>query len=264
LAGGCALNVSANGKIIQNKIYQRIYIPPCPHDAGAAVGAAVLSASSYLRLPLSDFIFDSPYLGPIYDESDIKKALEISGLKYFKVLDCEELVTNVATYLSSGSIVSWYQGRSEFGPRALGNRSLLADPRSDEVRDLINEKVKQRELFRPFAPSCKLEVVNDYFDINQESPYMNIASNVLPSARNIIPAVTHVDGTARVHTVDKLINERYWRLIDAFEKITGVGVLLNTSFNIQEPIVETPEDAISCFKRSGIDYLVIDNFIVER
>lgn len=264
LAGGCALNVSANGKVIENNIYNKLYIPPCPHDAGAAVGAAILAASNALAIPLSDFIFDSPYLGPIYTNDSIEIELKKSKLNFIKFDSFDELALIVASHLAAGSIVAWFQGRSEFGPRALGNRSLLADPRYEKIRDVINEKVKQRELFRPFAPSCKLEVGTKYFDIHQDSPYMNIAAKVLPEARLLLPAVTHTDGTARVHTVSKSVNEKYWKLIDAFENITGIGVLLNTSFNIQEPIVETPRNAIDCFLNSGIDFLAIDNFLVTR
>ncbi len=264
LAGGCALNVSANGKIIENNIYKKLYIPPCPHDAGAAVGAAILASSKIDKKPLIDFNFDSPYLGPLYDDKDILLAINSSELTYTKFNDFNELAYVVASKLDNKCIISWFQGRSEFGPRALGNRSLLADPRSENIKDIINEKVKQRELFRPFAPSCKIEVANKYFAISQDSPYMNIAAKVLPEVRNLIPAVTHIDGTARVHTVDKSINTRYWLLIDYFEKITGVGVLLNTSFNIQEPIVETPQNAVSCFLKSGIDYLVIGDYLVQR
>ncbi|QWE06950.1 carbamoyltransferase C-terminal domain-containing protein [Polynucleobacter sp. JS-JIR-5-A7] len=264
MAGGCALNVSANGKIIRNRIYDKIFVPPCPHDAGAAIGAAILSSSSILNYRLELFSFNNPYLGPIYSEEHIECAIIQSGLKFIKFQDTQNFLDIVASKISTGSIVAWFQGRSEFGPRALGNRSLLADPRFIVVRDLINEKVKQRELFRPFAPSCKIEVVNQFFDIDQDSPYMNIAAEVLADARSIIPAVTHIDGTARVHTVKKELNEKYWGLLNSFEKITGVGVLLNTSFNIQEPIVETPEDALACFISSGIDYLAIDNFLVVR
>lgn len=264
LAGGCALNVSANGKIIENKIYKKLYIPPCPHDAGAAVGAAILASSKIHNKPLIDYTFDSPYLGPLYQDKDILLAINSSELTYTKFNDFNELAFVVASKLDNKCIISWFQGRSEFGPRALGNRSLLADPRSASIRDIINEKVKQRELFRPFAPSCKIEVANKYFAISQDSPYMNIAAQVLPEVRNLIPAVTHIDGTARVHTVDKSINNRYWTLIDYFEKITGIGVLLNTSFNIQEPIVETPQNAVSCFLKSGIDYLVIGDYLVQR
>jgi carbamoyltransferase len=157
--------------------------------------------------------------------------------------------------------VAWFQGRSEFGPRALGARSFLADPRSDQIRDEINRKIKKRELFRPFAPSVTKEYASEYFDLNQESPYMNIVAKVLS---NNIPAVTHTDLTARVHTVSSRSNPKYHALLERFGELTGVPVLLNTSFNIQEPIVYSPENAIATFKNSGVDYLIIENFLVSK
>ena len=169
----------------------------------------------------------------------------------------------LSSALSRSEVIAWFQGASEFGPRALGNRSFIADPRNDSIRDILNKKIKKRELFRPFAPSCKIEVANDFFEINQESPYMNIVANVREDKKNIIPAVTHTDGTARVHTVDKKDNLLYWKLIDAFEKKTGVGVVLNTSFNIQEPIVENPTQAIDCFLRSSVEFLAIGSYICD-
>ena len=154
--------------------------------------------------------------------------------------------------------------RSEFGPRALGNRSYLADPRDDNIKDIINEKIKKRELFRPFAPSCLEEDKDIFFEINQSSPYMNFTCKVKKNMKSKIPAVVHVDNSVRLHTVKKIDNPKYWNLINEFKKLTGIGVLLNTSFNIQEPIVESPEDALNCFLRSSVDYLVINNFIISK
>tara|TARA_B100001123_G_scaffold312985_1_gene350091 strand:+ start:3623 stop:5407 length:1785 start_codon:yes stop_codon:yes gene_type:complete len=266
IAGGCGLNVTANGKIIKNKLFKNILIPPAPHDAGCAVGAAFLAEKKYMKLDKRSnhhLKMDSPYLGRTYNDDEIKSAFENRGLVVPTKFNEKELLEMLSSALSRSEVIAWFQGASEFGPRALGNRSFIADPRNDSIRDILNKKIKKRELFRPFAPSCKIEVANDFFEINQESPYMNIVANVREDKKNIIPAVTHTDGTARVHTVDKKDNLLYWKLIDAFEKKTGVGVVLNTSFNIQEPIVENPTQAIDCFLRSSVEFLAIGSYICD-
>jgi carbamoyltransferase len=260
IAGGCGLNVTANGKAIAHGLFKKVLIPPAPHDAGCAIGAAFLSslaagmAPGGLRMP-------SPYLGRAFGANEIAKAFADRGWLLPQRLSEDELVRTTADVLAQGSVVAWFQGASEFGPRALGNRSFLADPRDDSIGEALNAKIKKREPFRPFAPSCKAEVAKDFFEIDQESPYMNIVAPVRPDKRHTIPAVTHIDGTARVHTVERNSNPLYWRLLDAFEARTGVGVLLNTSFNIQEPIVESPEQAVDCFLRSSVDWLAIGPFI---
>jgi len=262
IAGGCGLNVSANGKIIMNNIFNKVTIPPAPHDAGCSIGAAFLAEKEVK--PDNTLSMPSPYLGASYTNSQIVKAFEKKGLPTPEYYEKKSLMIEVVSVLTNGGVVAWFQGGSEFGPRALGNRSFIADPRFDKIREVINQKIKKRELFRPFAPSCKEEVMGDFFDLTQNSPYMNVVAKVHEDKKLIIPAVTHVDGTARVHTVSKEANPLYWELLDNFESKTGVGVLLNTSFNIQEPIVESPEHAIDCFLRSSVDCLAIGSFICNE
>jgi carbamoyltransferase len=202
-------------------------------------------------------------LGPGYHDRDCRAALEAAGLTGETLPDAE-LCEQVAGELARGRLVFWFQDRMEFGPRALGNRSLLADPRRKDVRELINAKVKHREPFRPFAPSVLEERTGEYFDLSGPSPFMLFTAPVLPSAKGLIPAVVHVDGTARVQTVDGYANPRYRLLLQAFARLTGVPVLLNTSFNVNEPIVCTPEDAVRCFLRTDVEWLVMGNLIAGR
>lgn len=253
LSGGCALNVTANGRVLESGMYNAIIIPPAPHDAGCAIGASLVGRSGKKSVK-------SPYLGRQYHNDEIADVLDKQGVKAEKLND-EDLVNRVAECLANQNIVAWFQGGSEFGPRALGNRSFLADPRDDAIRDKINDKIKKRELFRPFAPSVLEEHAADIFHLDQVSPYMNIVASVKTTK---IPAVTHVDNTARVHTVSQLENPKYYSLISKFYDLTGVPVLLNTSFNIQEPIVYSPGDAVSTFLRSGVDVLCIGSFFVDR
>lgn len=261
ISGGCGLNVSANGEVMVSGMFDEISIPPAPHDAGCSIGAAFLSERQQdNKIVLS---MPTPYLGKSYTDEEIIATFKELGLKVPRRYSESELISTVSSILARSGIVAWFQGGSEFGPRALGNRSFLADPRSDSIREVINNKIKKRELFRPFAPSCKREVMAKFFKIEQESPYMNVVAEVLESKRSVIPAVTHIDNTARIHTVDKEVNPLYWKLIDSFEQQTGVGVLLNTSLNIQEPIVENPMQAINCFLRSSVDCLAIGSFICD-
>lgn len=256
ITGGCALNVSANGKLLSNNLVKKVTIPPAPHDAGCSIGAALCS----IKGKINHKSVRNPYLGRIFSNNQISNEL----LKYFECIekfDNNNLIENTVNYLIEGNLVAWFQGGSEFGPRALGARSFLADPRNDKIRDEINKKIKKRELFRPFAPSTTSDSYQDFFEMNQNSPYMNIVSNVRNSN---IPAITHIDGTARVHTVTREDNQRYYDLISLFGKKTGIPVILNTSFNIQEPIVYSPKDAIVTFIKSEVDYLVIGNYIASR
>ncbi|MFO0590425.1 MAG: carbamoyltransferase C-terminal domain-containing protein [Polyangiaceae bacterium] len=262
ITGGCGLNVTANGRLLREGVVSRIFVPPAPHDAGCAVGAAVHATLD--RAPFTPIRMPTPYLGRAYSPDAVALALRAGNLPVPEPLSDADLAERTADALARGEIVAWFQGASELGPRALGNRSFLADPRRDEIREAINAKIKKRELFRPFAPSCKIEVASTFFELDQPSPYMNIVARVRNEQRAVIPAVTHVDGSARVHTVDRGVNPLYWSLLDAFERRTGVGVLLNTSFNIQEPIVESPADAVDCFLRSSVDWLAIGPYLVRR
>ena len=262
LSGGCALNVTANGRILQSGLFSEIIAPPAPHDGGCAVGAALAHLAARGRPSPGNVA--SPYFGPAFDDATIAAAFAALGLPEPRRVDEDGLIAEVVETLANRGIVAWHQGRTEFGPRALGSRSILADPRDDAIREDINAKIKKRELFRPFAPSTTLEACGDFFEIAQASPYMNILAAVRPERRAVIPAVTHVDGTARVHTVSREANPLYHRLITAFGARTGVPVLLNTSFNIQEPIVNTPEEAIATFLRSDMDLLAIGGFVADR
>lgn len=262
VSGGCGLNVTANGKLREVGLFDRIFVPPAPHDAGCAIGAALLGAARLATEPPTLNMPD-PYLGERFSNDDIAAAFADAGLEVPEKHDPDTLTEVCADALASGQVVAWFQGGSEFGPRALGARSFLADPRSDAMRETLNAKIKKREPFRPFAPSVKEEVAERFFEIHQPSPYMNIVSRVRADQRDVIPAVTHVDGTARVHTVARTVNPLYWRLIDRFEARTGVGVLLNTSFNIQEPIVNTPSEAIRTFLASGVDLLAIGGYLCD-
>jgi carbamoyltransferase len=261
LSGGCALNVTANGRILQAGLFEEIAAPPAPHDAGCAIGAALAHLAAK-GLPAPDVT--SPYLGPGFTDDEIAATFRRLGLPPPRPADAAARIAAAVDLLTAGGVVAWHQGRTEFGPRALGARSILADPRDDAIREALNAKIKKRELFRPFAPSTIAEAAGDWFELGQESPYMNILAAVRSSRRATIPAVTHVDGTARVHTVTAEANPLYHRLIAAFGQRTGVPVLLNTSFNIQEPIVNTPEEAIRTFLRSDMDLLAIGGFLADR
>ena len=265
LSGGCALNVSANGKILNSKLFDKISLPPAPHDAGCCIGAVL--AYYYNNNNIFDFSnfenVNSPYLGYNYTNDEIKQAFDILKVSTPKKLNDSDLINYTSQSLIDKNIVAWFNGRFEFGPRALGSRSFLADPRNDNIRDEINDKIKKRELFRPFAPSVIKEECKNYFDIRQESPYMNIVANVHEDKKKLIPAITHIDGTARVHTVSYESNPMYYNLLKKFGEETGIPVLLNTSFNIQEPIVRSPSDAIKTFLKSGVDLLVIGNYICD-
>jgi carbamoyltransferase len=262
LAGGVAYNCVANGRLWREAGFGEIFIPPAAGDSGAAMGAALwhtFRRGAMIRHP----VMTTAYWGPQFSEADCQAALRRAGLQSRRFAD-EELCDRVAQELSNGKLVFWFEGRMEWGPRALGNRSLLADPRREDIRALINAKVKQRELFRPFAPSVLAEEAGVYFDLPAPSPFMLVTVPVKPSAKGIIPAVVHVDGSARVQTVDRRANPLFHRLLQAFARRTGVPVLLNTSFNVQEPIVCSPEEAIRCFQRTEVDWLVLGNLLVAN
>ncbi len=262
IAGGCGLNCTANGRILARGIFEEIYVPPVPNDSGGALGAAMLLYTELTGKRPEPLMHAQ--LGPSFSSTEISSALRSFPALKAEAVSEDVLLTRSADLLASGGVMAWFQGAMEYGPRALGNRSFLADPRSDGVRDVLNEKIKKRELFRPFAPSVKAEKASEYFEIRQPSPFMTIIVPVREEKRSVIPAVTHVDGTARPQTVDRAVNPRYWGVLDRFEALTGVPVLLNTSFNIQEPIVCTPKEALTTFSASGVDALALGDVWVTR
>lgn len=263
LTGGVALNSVANGRIIQRKLFDKVYIYPAAGDDGVSVGAALLSYYSAGNKRLFSIQNQSPYLGYGPSDQEIKDAISECGLKFKQ---SRNICKDVAVLLSKNKCVGWFQDRSEFGPRALGNRSILIDPRKAKNKGLVNSKIKFRESFRPFAPSVLKEYSNKYFELcGVDSPYMIFAFKVKKAKKREIPAVTHVDGTARIQTVSKEQNLRYWRLIKEFYKLTGVPVLLNTSFNrMGEPIVNKPHEAIECFLGSGLDALALGDYLIKK
>lgn len=262
LAGGVAFNCVANSRIRREAGFRRVFVQPAAGDAGAALGAALWEGSRRGSVDRTQAL-PHVYLGPEFSEAQCRQALAGAGLSG-EALPEEALCERVAAELAHGRLVFWFQGRMEWGPRALGNRSLLADPRREDMRELINSKVKLRQPFRPFAPSVLEERAADYFDLAEPSPFMLFTCPVRASAKGVIPAVVHVDGTARVQTVDRQSNPRYRRLIEAFAARTGVPVLLNTSFNVNEPIVRSPDEAVQCFLRTQVDWLVLGNLLVPR
>jgi len=262
LAGGVALNCIMNARILQELPYEDIYIQPASYDASGSLGSA-LWIHHILLGHERNYEMNHAYYG--YEASDIEIKEALDQFPNIEYRFCDNIATTAATEIAKQRIVGWYQGKMEWGPRSLGNRSLLADPRDRKMMDYVNDKVKHREDFRPFAPSCKLEYYQDYFDIKVPSPFMLLICKVKQNMRSKIAAVTHTDGTARYHTVDKAVNPLFWNVIDEFEKISGVPVLLNTSFNVRgETIVMTPVDAIKCFLGTGVDVLAIGNYLVEK
>jgi carbamoyltransferase len=263
LAGGLFLNCVVNSKILENTPFKEIFIQPAAGDSGGALGVASYIYHSILKNE-RNYMMSDAYLGPDFSTNQMKRALSNNGVN-FKEFNDEDLFKYIAEKISQNKIVGWFQGRMEFGPRALGNRSILANPCNPRMKDLLNEKVKKRESFRPYAPAVLEEEVSEFFKAKQFSPFMLLAANVKEDKKAVIPAVTHIDGTARVQTVSKNINPKLWQLIKEFENITGVPVIINTSFNLRgEPIVCTPEDAIDVFRRSQMDCLVLGNYVAER
>ena len=293
MAGGVALNCVANGKILEKKIFDNIWVQPAAGDAGGAIGSAlyvwhnlVNQKNNYKEKNQQVLVDDmnGSYLGPEFTKEEIKKSLDTMGAKY-KFLEEEILIDTVSKKLSESKAIGWFQGKMEFGPRALGNRSILADPRSENMQKNLNLKIKYRESFRPFAPAILSEEVNNWFELETDSPYMLLVSKIkgnkkiklennqknlkgikkLDIKRSLIPAITHVDYSARVQTVNKNDNPIFYRLIKKFQNITGVPILVNTSFNVRdEPIVNSIEDAYKCFLKTDLDYLVCGNFFLEK
>ena len=287
LAGGVALNCVANGKILKSKIFDNIWVQPAAGDAGGSLGAALalwyIEQNNPRKVDHNDSMQGS-YLGPEYSQKEIEEQLDKAGAKY-EIFNDEELLDKTATDLSKEEAIGWFQGRMEFGPRALGGRSILGDPRSEKMQKNLNLKVKYRESFRPFAPSILKEDLSQWFDINVDSPYMLMVSNInkdktikmtedqknlfgidkLNVKRSEIPAVTHVDYSARIQTVHKETNEKYFKLIEKFKEKTNCPILVNTSFNVRgEPIVNTPIDAFNCFMGTDLDKLVIGNCYLDK
>jgi carbamoyltransferase len=258
MTGGVALNCVANAKILEHTDVERLWVPPCASDTGAPLGSALWHYHQTLGHPRGFELTHALY-GKAYGDEEIVKALEDAGLGYQR-LPQDQLLPRVASDLADGKIVGWFQGRFEMGPRALGNRSILADPRRPDMRDVLNAKVKKRESFRPFAPAVLVERAHEYFEIDQPDPFMTLAPRVRAEARHRIPAAVHIDGTGRIQTVERSANPRYYGLIEAFGRLTGVPVLLNTSFNRTEPIVASPADAVGCYLRTGMDVLVMGDF----
>lgn len=287
LSGGVALNCVANSKILNKKIFKNIWIQPASGDAGGSLGAALYCFYQYLKndrsKKLSD-IMQGAYLGQSYSDEQIEKEIKNQELIFDKYTE-EELVSKTATLISESNVIGWFQGRMEFGPRSLGCRSILADPRSDEMQKVLNLKIKFRESFRPFAPSILEEFTNEWFEFNEDSPYMLQVANIKESKklnisdknrgkfgleklylkRSLVPAITHVDYSARLQTVNKNQNYLFHKLLSKFNQITKVPILINTSFNVRgEPIVNSPLDAIKCFCITDIDYLVIGSYIISK
>jgi carbamoyltransferase len=286
LAGGVALNCVANGKILKEKVFENIWIQPAAGDAGGSLGAALAYWYHELKMPRNNYKdqMNGSYLGPKLESNIIEDKLKSLKANY-KKKDSNEIIKITAEELSKEKTVGWFQGRMEFGPRALGGRSILADPRSEKMQKELNLKIKFRESFRPFAPSILREDVSDWFDLDSDSPYMLLVANIkkekqinmtendeslfgiekLNVKRSSIPAITHVDYSARIQTVHEETNPKYYQLIKEFKKITGCPVLVNTSFNVRgEPIVCSVEDAFNCFMGTNLDILVIENFILFK
>jgi carbamoyltransferase len=266
MAGGVALNCTANGRLLQSGIFDDIYVQPAAGDDGTALGAALWRASRIGTI--RNFRFPAPFLGPAASESEIEKAIkETKGIETVRFSNLRDACVEAAKLIRDGRVLGWYRGRMEFGPRALGHRSILADPGHPEMRDRINAMVKMREAFRPFAPAVSLEQVQDWFEVPRgfELPYMIMTADVRQQHRAALPAITHVNGSARVQTVSAKDNNEFHTLLEEVGKLTGREMVLNTSFNVKgQPIVNTPREAIDTFLGTGIEYLFLENTLVRR
>ena len=270
LAGGCGYNSVANGLVFDRSPYRDVYIPAAAGDAGGAIGAAYWVWNEELKQPRA-FVMDHAYWGPEYDDGAVDKAvtarlpdLEAAQCTIGRERDERELCRLTAEQIAKGNVVGWFQGRMEWGPRALGNRSIVCDPRRADMKDILNHKIKRRESFRPFAPSVMREAVRDWFETDYDVPFMLQVYQIREEKRAQIPAVTHVNGSGRLQTVTESQNPRYYRLIDAFRELTGVPIVLNTSFNENEPVVNTPAEALDCFLRTKMDLLVMGDLMIRR
>ena len=262
LAGGVALNSSFNGKILPETDFTDIFIQPASGDAGTSVGAAFYVHNQILGNPRS-FEMKHSYTGPSYSNAQIETILQTRNLSY-QTLSDEELAPQTATLINEANVVGWFQGAAEWGPRALGNRSIVANPRRADMKEILNARIKHREMFRPFAPSILGEATGDYFEQSYPDPFMVKVYKIREEKQKEIPAVTHVDGTGRLQTVERDVNERYYDLIKAFGEQSGTPVILNTSFNDNEPIVCNPDEAINCFERTHMDAIVLGNFLIKK
>jgi len=251
-----------NGKVLPNTAFSDIHIHPASGDAGTSLGVCYYIYHQILNKPRT-YVMNNGYAGPEYSDEQIQVELDRYGLTYER-LEQHQIVKRAAAIVAGGDVLGWFQGRMEWGPRALGNRSIIANPRRDDMKDILNARIKHREKFRPFAPSILLEATGDYFDQTYPDPFMIKVYNVLEDKRAEIPAVTHVDGTGRLQTVEKEHTPLYWELINAFGDLTGTPVVLNTSFNENEPIVCTPAEAIDCFARTHMDALAIGSFLTAK
>ena len=276
LAGGCAMNSLANGKLFDRTDVEDVYIQSAAGDAGTSLGAALYAHHAILGAPRGGFVMEHSYWGPAYGEEAVRQAIAAalpgSGgrdgvwgeIRVEAAGGEERLAEETAAAIAEGAVVGWYQGRSEWGPRALGNRSIVGDPRRADMKDILNLKIKRRESFRPFAPSILEERTGEWFTIDYPDPFMIKVYPIRPEKRPLVPAVTHADGTGRLQTVSRRTNPRYWALIAAFERRTGVPMVLNTSFNENEPIVNTPAEALDCFLRTRMDRLVLGDVVLTR
>ena len=262
LAGGVAYNSVMNGKILLNTPFRRIFVQPAAGDSGTALGVCYHLHHQVLKQARVE-VMEGAYTGPNFSDEQIRISLGQGKLE-FEAYPDEEITKRAARDIADGLVVGWFQGRMEFGPRALGNRSIVADPRRPEMRDILNERIKKREPFRPFAPSILEEDVGDYFEQTHPAPTMLMVYQVKPQRRAEIPAVTHVDGSGRLQTVSRKLNQRYYQLISDFAELTGVPIVLNTSFNENEPVVCTPQQAIDCFLKTRMDALYLGNYAVRR
>jgi carbamoyltransferase len=262
IAGGVAQNSVANGKLTRNTGFKNVYIPSAGHDAGISMGSALYVYNHILKQERAAPVW-SAYTGSRFSNEEIEQYLQSRNIPYKRLAD-DELYEKVSDQLINAGVVGWFNGRAEFGPRALGARSILADPRRTDAKDLLNAKIKRRESFRPFAPSILKEFVGEYFEVTDEVPFMEKVFPIKKEKHAVIPAVTHADGTGRLQTVDKVVTPRYYALIEAFRKKTGVPILLNTSFNENEPIVNSPHDALECYLRTSMDMLVLENCVITR
>jgi len=262
IAGGVAQNSVANGKLTRNTGFENIYIPSAGHDAGISMGSALFVYNQVLKQPRQLPVY-SAFTGSRFSNEEIEVYLKSRNIAFTRYPE-SEIYEIVADRLINSGVVGWFNGRAEFGPRALGARSIIADPRRADAKDLLNSKIKRRESFRPFAPSILKEYVSEYFEINDDVPFMEKVFPIRKEKQSLIPAVTHVDGTGRLQSVDRNTAPRYYQLIETFRQKTGIPILLNTSFNENEPIVNSPEHALECFLRTSMDMLVLENCVITR